>query len=93
MTDFEFRKLCIEAFNEFVKLVPNPKTRYKKDGSTGNMALNATKIEFPEPGVCLICVDPKIAPYVPYTNEPWGRRGGTVRRIQMRGGSIEPPNI
>ena len=71
MTDEEFRAVCMDAFNEFVKLVPNPKTRYKKGGSTGNMALNATKIEFPSPDTCLIYVDQKIAPYVPYTNEPW----------------------
>lgn len=71
MTDEEFRVLCSEAFNKFVELVPNPKTRYKRGGSTGNMALNAAKIEFPSPNVCKIFIDEKIAPYVPYTNEPW----------------------
>ena len=71
MTDEEFRAVCLEAFDEFVKLVPNPATRYKKGGSTGNMALNAAKIDFPAPDTCRIYVDEKIAPYVPYTNEPW----------------------
>jgi hypothetical protein len=71
MDDSEFISLCYDAFNEFVKLVPNPKTRYKKGGSTGNMALNAAKIEFPRPDKCVISIDPKIAPYMPYTNEAW----------------------
>lgn len=72
MDDAQFISVCTQAFEEFKKLVPNPATRYKTGGSTGNMALNATKIEFPSPDVCLIYVDESIAPYVPYTNEPWG---------------------
>lgn len=71
MTNAQFQALCRNAFNEFVKLVPNPETRYKIGGSTGNMALNATKIEFPSPDVCLIYVDKNIAPYLPYTDLPW----------------------
>lgn len=71
MTDSQFRTLCTQAFEQFVKLVPNPNTRYLPGGSTGNMALNAAKIEFPSPDMCRIFIDPKIAPYVPYTNEPW----------------------
>ena len=71
MNDSEFRALCVDAFNEFVKLVPNPKTRYKKGGSTGNMALNAAKVEFPSPDKCVIYIDEKIAPYLPFTNEAW----------------------
>lgn len=71
MTDSEFRATCLAAFAEFVKLVPNPKTRYKKGGSTGNMALNAAKIVFPTPTTCEIYVDENIAPYLPYTNAPW----------------------
>lgn len=71
MTDSEFRATCLAAFAEFVKLVPNSKTRYKKGGSTGNMALNAAKIMFPTPDTCRIYIDESIAPYIPYTNEPW----------------------
>ena len=71
MTDNEFHALCQDAFNQFVKLVPNPKTRYKAGGSTGNLALNAAKIEFPSPDVCLIYVDKNIAPYLPYTDKAW----------------------
>lgn len=62
MTDSQFQILCLAAFAEFQKLVP-------KD--TGNMAYNASKIKFPSPDVCEIYVDEKVAPYVPYTNEPW----------------------
>lgn len=62
MTNAQFRSMCLAAFAEFQKLVP-------KD--TGNMAYNASKIRFPSPDVCEIYVDPDIAPYLPYTNEPW----------------------
>ena len=71
MSDAQFRKLCLAAFNEFVALVPNPKTRYLPGGSTGNMALNAAQIRFPSPDVCEIYIDDEIAPYLPYTIEPW----------------------
>lgn len=48
--------------------VPNPKTRYKT--STGNMAFNALQYRR-EGNTFVIYVDDRIAPYVPYTNEPW----------------------
>lgn len=78
----QFRKVCIAAFQPYKnEIVPNPKTRGKKwyinaygnwqRGSTGNMAFNATKMEFPDPNTCIIYIDERIAPYVPYTNEPW----------------------
>lgn len=38
---------------------------------TGNLALNAIKIEFPDPNTCVISVDESIAPYMPYTTFPW----------------------
>ena len=77
----EFRALCTEVFTDvFQKAVPNPKTRYVKwyvnaygnvqRGSTGNMAFNASKIRHNTKS-SVIYVDPKIAPYVPYTNEEW----------------------
>ena len=50
--------------------VPNPDTRYKEGGSTGNMAFNALRYEITTDTV-RIYVDEAIAPYVPYTNEPW----------------------
>lgn len=48
--------------------VPNPVTRYKT--STGNMAFNALRYE-DEGDRFVIYMDESIAPYVPYTNEPW----------------------
>ncbi len=76
-----FMQACGTAFKEFQAYVPNPKTRgvayyinkygNRQKGSTGNMAFNASKIEYPYKGVCVIYVDNKIAPYVPYTNEKW----------------------
>lgn len=81
MDSEEFKEMCQSLFEEFRNtLVPNPKTRYhsyvnaygnKVKGSTGNMALNAAQISFPSDDVCEITIDDKIAPYVPYTNEPW----------------------
>ena len=81
MTEEEFKATCTDAFKEFQSLVPNPKTRYVKRyinaygnwqrGSTGNMAFNASKLEFVSADEARIYVDDKIAPYVPYTNEPW----------------------
>lgn len=50
--------------------VPNPATRYKPGGSTGNMAFNALKYEI-RGGSIFVYIDENIAPYVPYTNEPW----------------------
>lgn len=77
----EFRILCDEVFElVFQRAVPNPKTRYVpfyvnaygnvQRGSTGNMAFNASKIRHNK-NSSVIYVDPRIAPYLPYTNEPW----------------------
>lgn len=82
MTDNQFRKACESSFKRFQnKIVPNPKTRgvtwYKNPygnwqrGSTGNMAFNASKLDFRTTAIAEIYIDEKIAPYVPYTNEPW----------------------
>lgn len=50
--------------------VPNPKTRYQKGGSTGNMAFNALKYKI-EGELVDIYIDDKIAPYCYYTDGPW----------------------
>ncbi len=50
--------------------VPNTETRYKKGGSTGNLAFNAIRVNVTDKQV-VIFVDQSIAPYMPYTNEPW----------------------
>lgn len=51
------------------EFIPNPRTRYVT--STGNMAFNAYKYVQVLPEQTDVFVDKKIAPYVPYTNEPW----------------------
>lgn len=38
---------------------------------TGNLRNNAIKYEFIDANTCKIYVDESIAPYMPYTNEPW----------------------
>lgn len=80
MTSKEFRLACGKSFQEFVKSVPNPKTRgisyinqygNRVKGSTGNMAFNASKINYAGEKTIEIYIDKNIAPYVPYTNEEW----------------------
>lgn len=55
--------------------VPNPATRGK--GSTGNLAFNAIRCEITSKEI-IVRVNPAIAPYMPYTTEPWisPRRNG-----------------
>lgn len=48
---------------------PNPATRGIT--STGNLAFNAITLVNESPGVWVLYVDESIAPYMPYTNEPW----------------------
>lgn len=50
--------------------VPNPKTRYQKGGSTGNLKDNGLSINITQKEV-VIFLDQSKAPYVPYTNDPW----------------------
>ena len=38
---------------------------------TGNLRYNAIKLESRAPGVVAILIDMDIAPYMPYTTEPW----------------------
>lgn len=81
MTGNKFRAACQSVFLEFKESVPNPKTRVagyyinaygnRQRGSTGNMAYNASRIEFANEKSCRIYMDEKIAPYVPYTIEAW----------------------
>lgn len=81
MTDDEFKTLCGNALKFVQDKAPNPKTRgvgYYKNGygnwqkrSTGNLAFNATQIEFTSETEAFIGVDKDVAPYMPYTNEPW----------------------
>ena len=81
LTDEQFHTVAEIALKAFQAAVPNPKTRYvayytnaygnRQRGSTGNMAYNASRMAFPNVETAKIYVDRRIAPYVPYTNEPW----------------------
>lgn len=81
LTDEQFHDIAEKALVAFQRAVPNPKTRYvayytnkygnRQRGSTGNMAFNASRLIFPNVETAKIYVDRRIAPYVPYTNEPW----------------------
>lgn len=62
ISDEDFAAACELAYGELLERAPF---------DTGNLALNAIKIEFPSPQECRIYVDQEIAPYMPYTNEPW----------------------
>lgn len=81
MTDEEFKGLCGNALKFVKDKAPNPKTRgagYYKNAygnwckcSTGTLAFDATKIEFTSENEAFIGIDEDVAPYMPYTNEPW----------------------
>lgn len=58
----KFQRACLRACQQLRGLAPR---------DTGNLALNAIKIEFPSPDVCVIYVDEDIAPYMPFTTRPW----------------------
>lgn len=62
MTTDDFQKMCHDIALHFQMSAP-------KD--TGNLAYNAIKYEFVNLNECHIYVDEAIAPYMPYTNEPW----------------------
>lgn len=62
VSNAQFKHMCQKAVKELRSLAPY---------DTGNLALNAVKMEMPSPNVCLIYVDEAIAPYMPYTTFPW----------------------
>lgn len=62
LSNTKFKRACQRACKQLRSLAPY---------DTGNLALNAIKIEFPSPDVCVIYVDESIAPYMPYTTKPW----------------------
>lgn len=63
MTPEEFQKLCEELYQYLKQFVPR---------DSGNLCDNAVLIEFTDGGnECRIYVDEAIAPYMPFTNEPW----------------------
>lgn len=62
ISNAQFKRICQDALRELRGLAPY---------DTGNLALNAIKMEMPSPNICLIYVDESIAPYMPYTTRPW----------------------
>lgn len=62
MSDSEFEALVFEA----VMML-----RLRAPIDTGNLAYNAIKVDRTGPNEWTIWVDESIAPYMPYTNEPW----------------------
>lgn len=69
-----YKRVCEAIFSEIrAMLVPNPETRYKPGGSTGNLALNAFQYRWEgNDGLTFhMFVDEEIAPHMVFTNEPW----------------------
>lgn len=62
MTSAEFQAAVYEVVGEMRRIAPR---------DTANLALNAIKIEFVDADTARIIVDQTVAPYMPYTNEPW----------------------
>lgn len=62
MTDSEFANLCEEALQELRDRAPK---------RTGNLAYNGVRLVFVSKKEALLYVDETVAPYMPYTNEPW----------------------
>jgi len=62
--------IIVQTVEELCKtmFVPNPATRGKT--STGNLAFHSIGYDI-QGDIVDIFVDENIAPYVPYTNEPW----------------------
>lgn len=61
MTQAAFQRLCERILSHIRFVAPR---------DTGNLAENAIRMHY-EGNVCVIEVDEDIAPYMPYTNEPW----------------------
>lgn len=62
MTDRMFETICLSIFTNLKVLSPF---------DTGNLRYHAIKYEFIDAKTCKFYVDEDIAPYMPYTNEPW----------------------
>lgn len=62
MTEKRFNKVCNMVVDKLKNVAPI---------DTGNLRYNAIKMEFTNPNECHIFIDEAIAPYMPFTNEPW----------------------
>lgn len=74
----DFEQMCMQVVKELRALAP-------KD--TGNLAYNAIQFEWVDNSTFKIFVNEEIAPYMPFTNEPWDIRiikQGTGRKGETR---------
>ena len=62
MSAEEFEKMCIGVVEEIKAISPI---------DTGNLRHNAIRFEMIDSKTFRIYVDEEIAPYMPFTNEPW----------------------
>ena len=62
MTRAEFQRVCLRVV---------AKLKSKSPIKTGNLRYNAIRFEYINERTCRIYIDQAIAPYMPYTNEPW----------------------
>lgn len=62
MNTQEFEQACLLCVRKLRELSPK---------KTGNLAYNAIQFRFVNEDTCEIYVNEDIAPYMPYTNEPW----------------------
>ena len=62
MTKERFDQVCMNCVEYLKKLSPI---------DTGNLRYNAIRYEWIDENTFKIYVDKSIAPYMPYTNEPW----------------------
>ena len=62
MTRTQFERICME-------LVKTIRDRAPRD--TGNLEDNGVKFVWEDENTFTIYIDESVAPYMPYTNEPW----------------------
>lgn len=62
MTKQEFERLCMRAVQ---------KVRERAPRDTGNLATNGVNYVWEDEKTFVIYVDEDVAPYMPFTNEPW----------------------
>ena len=62
MTNQQFSNAC----NKLLRILQD-----KAPKRTGNLAYNACRLEIISPNEAWLYVDESVAPYMPYTNEPW----------------------
>lgn len=62
MTRATFEGLCNDVFSMIRERAPY---------DTGNLSIDALRMVYDDENTCRIYIDERIAPYMPYTNEPW----------------------